>query len=363
MKFDAKTFCRDADAVFSVARESSAVPIFEYVLVETVGAKSVALSASNHENSIKLIVDVIEAPAKSFCIHAKSLWPVLKTLDGQTSITLKDKTAVVKCIGTSVEVQVFPAADFFSIDITGGTKVLEGVEIAHFLEVLSDMSYFMDGNDGLKPAMQHMLVGPKGCYAFHAPVGAVSIAYVSKTPFMVPPAVRSVMGKMTGKWDVVYSDGWIRFDQGHSYYRRSMPSFDGLQKSIDTCHSVVSTAANTPAIATFEVARIAPSIARSVLVDALNVYLVGGGNKITVTCRNDMRGVLIEEELPSDGVEFSTAMRSKMLHGALDIIGYGGTVSIVQNTIPKAIEENWPSSILVKNSEKRIMALLAPVRD
>jgi hypothetical protein len=365
MKFDARKFVREADAAFSVAKESPLVPIFEYVLIKPMDGERVSLTATNYAHSINVIAQCIHAPMKGFCVHSTVLWPVLKTLDGPAEITLGDNFITLRCGGVSLDVPMLPDSAFSAPDSKGGTKVMSDVEIEPFLKVISDMSFFLasdTGNDAsIKPQRQNVLISEKGAYAFDLSACGATDTYRSETPFMVPPGIRRMMSKFTGKWNIFSGSGWIRFEQGKCWYKMSMPEFDKAGDSAAIVHSVISTASTSPQATSFEVARIAPSIARAMLVGAIDVSLQGVGDKITVSCKDEFGRAALEEEIPADGAVFKTTMRAKTLHGVLEIVGYAGIVVIIPQTEQSKIDAGWPPSILVKGAEKRFMALIAPV--
>lgn len=356
MTFDAKTFCRQAEAAFIVARESPLVPIFEFVLISP-SEKGVTLTASNYGHSIRVVADCQDAPLKAFCVHAPALWPVLKSLDGEVTITKAGKKATVTCGGVSLDVPIHEAGAFPAADKNGGTKSLT-VNIEAFMGMVSDLSYFLDADDGLKPGLQNVLIGDKSSYGFHGPAGAASGLFSSKEPFIMPPSVKPIMSRFAGEWDIFAGDGWVRFQQGEQFYRRNCPTHKA-EASITLVHNVILNASKTTPVAAFEAARIMPAISRSMLIGATQVALQGTGDKITVTARNETTGAVLEETVLSDGAVFKTNMTPKTLHGILEIIGPGGVVEVSPQT--QANKADWLPSLLLKNNDKKFMALLAPI--
>lgn len=164
MKFDAKKLYAQAFAALEVATGRTVVPIQEFVLIEPRDADTVTVKASGNWGQVTLTCECIEAPKVAVCIHAKTLLPVLKTLEGPLSLTkAKGKLAAqLSCGSFYCEIPIQKAEQFPNIaEAPSGGAVFPASKIIEFCGIVDSLC----DPQSLKNFIANGMIGYGGAFA------------------------------------------------------------------------------------------------------------------------------------------------------------------------------------------------------
>lgn len=189
MKVNAKQFLDAALPALKYADANPIIFITGAVLISPVENDStrVTITACNSQGSLKCTAPVLFPPINPVCLMGADLLKILKVFSGETTITVKENMAEIKCGSSKYDVPVMPSKDFPKTGNYADEIALE-ISSSDLKEVLSILNALSSHYD-MRPGASGIFFFDGIALAWDAEdksMGATHIVHGIEKPFVIP---------------------------------------------------------------------------------------------------------------------------------------------------------------------------------